>query len=238
MRCCCVLTAGCSNLWCQGLFYRFDGYYVYTLLISGLVLLSTAKAAAQAYAMYLTANANMIKRRTREELKVERRYADVGLKAALAVQAYTTLGQRTTITAEDICMAFAKTPCTFEQAFAIANLVLEASDTSTLEKKKKQKSGTVAKVAAIGDASREPPSIDFNEFLLASNEGQTMSFEQLVADAPKLAEGKIDETLDPKKCEEAFNAARKAFEARAGDKATDPGMLSPAAARAPLPPLK
>lgn len=157
----------------------------------------------------------MIKRRTRESFKVERRYADVGLKAALAVQSYSTLGQHDAIEAEDLCAAFARIgEVTFEQAWAITNLVLEAGDTSSQQERKRLKRAQVGTEPSVAPA--EAPSIDFGEFLVASHDGQMMTFDELLSQAPKLAQSKIDPSLDKAKCEAAFLAARGARKGKEG----------------------
>ena len=105
-----------------GLFYRFDFYYVYAMLISGLVLLSAAKTVAETYAMYFAPNALMIRNRTRDVFELDQRFSDIGLKAAVAASAFDAIdkGADNTIECHDLCASFAKIPnINFEQAWAV-----------------------------------------------------------------------------------------------------------------------
>ena len=63
-----------------GRIYRMDWYYFLNTVINSIVLLSTAKVVADVYAVYLSPNATMIKKRTREHFNSDRRLAEIALK--------------------------------------------------------------------------------------------------------------------------------------------------------------
>ena len=198
-----------------GKLFRMDWYFFFNTVISGLVLLSTAKSATAMYACYLAPNAPMIKTRTREQFKLEHRLADIGLKAALAISEFRELdsdgdGQ---LQPEELTRAYARIPgVTFEQAFAITNLVIATGD--TFGDRKDQVGMLQGKKNRIADLSEETKGsvaskkgvVDFKEYMVSSEGGHMVTWDAYLQTVMK--EATIDPEIDREACESAFNEER------------------------------
>ena len=90
--------------------------------------------------------------------------------------------------------------CNFDQAFAIAHIILDRADN---DDKPKKKDDITYDAAGKG-------LLDFPEYLMASEGGAMIPFERYLQIAPSLA--KIRPDIDRADCEQKFLAARaKAF---------------------------
>lgn len=192
------------------------------MLISGIVLVGTATTVASAYAMYGHRNHKMIKNKVREAFKVDRRYADIALKAALAANSFAHLecNDDHTIDAASLCSAFACiNEVNFEQAWAMAHLVLEACD-SRADKKRRRGIG-LRRMVAPNDGTTtgsEEATLNFGEFLVATESGQMIDFQRFLAEAPSVA--KVNPSVDKAMCERTFAFARKSHKARMSERSS------------------
>lgn len=172
-----------------GLFYKFDVQYVVLVLVSGLVLLAAAKLVATGVALYMMPGISpMIQNRTREVFDVNARFAEIGMKAALASLQFHVLDVDGdgVLDVEDLVAIFATLhDITAEEAIAVAKLVLAAADqeTDALGRPKKQKKKEEEKKnAAVTPAGGAPPpsGVDFSEFLVAREGGQMIGFRKYI----------------------------------------------------------
>ena len=135
------------------------------MLLQGVVIAGLAKTVATAFALYLLPNgrSKMIRNRVKEKFSVSGRYAEIGMKAANAAAQFARLDHDHTgeIHLWELCNNFAKLRgVTFEQAYAVATLVLDGADKSV-------------KSAPVSDGS-----IDFDEFLRAMEGGNMIKFDK------------------------------------------------------------
>ena len=162
-----------------GLFYKFDAQYVVLVLVSGIVLLALAKFVAQQVSLYLIPGiSQMIYNRTREVFDVRTRFAEIGMKAALASLQFHVLDVNGdgVLDTEDLVATYATLHgVTAEEAIAVAKLVSAAADkeTDALGRPKKQ----TKKQAAVRP---ETQGVDFSEFLVAREGGQMIGFRQFL----------------------------------------------------------
>ena len=177
-----------------GLFFKFDAEYVVVVLISGMVLLAAAKFVATQVAMNLMPGVSkMIQNRTREVFDVNARFAEIGMKAALASLQFHLLDADGdgVLDVEDLVTTYATLhDVTAEEAIAVSKLVLAAADQETdalgrPKRKRRRKirssssssSATVAVAADGAPAAASPPQgVDFSEFLVAREGGQMIGF--------------------------------------------------------------
>jgi len=182
-----------------GTFYKMDWMYLLNAVIAGLVLLSVANSVAQTYAMYLAPNAVMIKNRTREFYNVEQRYAEIGLQALQRAIQFKAIDEDNDgqLEIDDVVQSLAKIKdITFDQAFAVAHLILERADNDKAPKSKDS-------ITYDPDGAGK---LDFSEYLVASAGGQMIPFEQYLKIAPTRA--KIRTDIDRSESERKFAAAR------------------------------
>ena len=149
------------------------------VLVSGIVLLALAKFVAQQVSLYLIPGiSQMIYNRTREVFDVRTRFAEIGMKAALASLQFHVLDVNGdgVLDTEDLVATYATLHgVTAEEAIAVAKLVSAAADkeTDALGRPKKQ----TKKQAAVRP---ETQGVDFSEFLVAREGGQMIGFRQFL----------------------------------------------------------
>ena len=188
-----------------GRLYKFQWYYLLNAIINGIVLLSSAKTLATYYAMYLAPKSEMIKNKTREFFNANLRYADIGIKAVQRAYQFNIFdrdrdGQ---INEVDVVQTLALIhECTFEQAYAITHIILEHGDIDT--------KGIQYKLSESSAKEQENATLDFAEYMKATEPTRMIGFEKYLEMAPKIAN--IPHTSNREACEDAFNNARsKAF---------------------------
>lgn len=113
--------------------------YVFNSAIAGLVMMGIASYATILYAQYLHPKAGMIRHATTSHFRTERRIAEIGMKGALAALQFEALdvGRDNALDLHDLCATYARiNGVNFEQALAIAHLVVNASRAETKEMRK------------------------------------------------------------------------------------------------------
>lgn len=234
-------------------------------IVAGLVLLSVAKTVATIFAMYMAPNAEMVKNRCREFFNVEKRYADIALKAVQrAVQFDTfdhncdgqlevaprrepwtasrcasrlsarvpsvgarvltafdvacsrlfmrapslTLSTHGVVQVEDLVQTLARIKkITFDQAWAVAHLIMESADEDTMVGFLPSPLKTSTSNVTVKRQPSGLGKIDFGEYMVASEGEKMMSFEKFLELAPKMAT--IHVNSDYETCKRAFMRARQ-----------------------------
>ena len=118
-----------------GQMYRFDFFYLLGVLVEAMVMLKLAALAADAVAFYCLPNGqSTVLRNKRQELVSKKsEFAEIGMKAALAAASYRQFDpdNNGSIEAVDIVKVFAHVEgVTWQQAHAIAHMILAEADTS------------------------------------------------------------------------------------------------------------
>ena len=231
----------------SGYLYRFEWYYVFNLLIAGMVMLGSAKTIASTYALYLSPDAELIKRRSREPIKIEGRIAQsthhgpptaygllvacvhpcakglpapthrsafvyvraVGINAIMNVQAFEALDADNdgSLDVTEIVTRLAPIPgITFEQALAIATIIVKSADKN--ERPTKKRNSQVAPHVSMRSMVKNQ-AVEFGEFMVAADGGNMISWEKYLDEVGK----SVDITkanVDHKMCEESFDRAKAA----------------------------
>jgi len=161
-----------------GTLYKFDWQYVINVLLGGLVFLFAAKMVANFVALYLMGGiSKMIRNRTRETFDIQGRYAEIGMKAALAAMQFHRIDDDAdgVIEVEDLVVAFAHLHgVTAEQAVAIGRVVLAHADKDGASKEKAR--AKVSATSITNPSGKE--GLDFSEFLVAREGGQMIGFDK------------------------------------------------------------
>ena len=96
--------------------------YVLNTFIAGLVLLSLAKTVTVTYALYVHPKGEMVRNATTSTFEVSRRFAEIGMKGALAALQFAALDDDhdDKMDLDDLCATFGRIRgVTFEQALSI-----------------------------------------------------------------------------------------------------------------------
>jgi len=177
-----------------GELYKFDWQYVINVLLGGLVFLFAAKAIANTAALYfLGKTSSMIRNRTRENFDINSRFAEIGMKAALAALQFSKVDHDTdaVLEVEDLVVAFARLHgITAEQAIAISKVVLAQADKDGQKVGKSAKVGNRPKKTSTTNPY-DKDGLDFAEFLMAREGGQMIPFDSYLGLIEKEA-SKID----------------------------------------------
>jgi hypothetical protein len=170
----------------SGKLWKMDWLYVLQSFINGLVLLSLAKALANFYAENLDKAASMIKNTTRDYFNFDRRNAEIGMKAALTALLFDSVdvNKKGQISTAEVVACLARLQdVTFEQAVAVANLVVCKNE------------------KAVGEG------ISFDQFL-ASREGRMIGFSEYLKIAERVGGPAKFPHTDLGECRKLFDAAR------------------------------
>jgi len=123
----------------SGIFYIIEWMYVLNMLIQGLVLMAAAKTITNFIAMFLHPKASMIRNACIKEYSFSGRFAEIGMKAALAAQQFERLDEDfdNHLDLTDLVATYARIGgVTFEQAYAIAHLVMHTASQESAQMKK------------------------------------------------------------------------------------------------------
>ena len=185
--------------------------YVFNTAIAGLVMLSVARAVTIGYALTLHPRASMLNNATSTRFRTTKRYAEIGMKGALAALQFERLDNDadSAIDLADFVAIYARIQgVTFEQALAVSTLVMDASKEETKEMRKARaklamlsrrgggktegegESRTATQLSQPG-ASRNADSIDFGKFLLAREGGGMIPWSKYLLIAEEEAEALV-----------------------------------------------
>jgi len=175
--------------------------------------------------LYLHPRSSMVRNATITRFNVESRFAEIGMKGALAALQFERLdcNQDQKLEIEDLVGTYGRIKgVSFIQAYSIAHLVISAAKEETAEMKK---SRAILATRAVTPETLETPNvaiadleesemagssdgevIDFGKFLLAREGGAMIPWSKFLIDAEKEAESLIE------KSEKAFPQKRKACE--------------------------
>lgn len=224
----------------SGLLYRLDWQLVFNALISGLVLLAVARTVTIMYAQTLHPNASMVVNATTSKFDIDRRFAEIGLKSAIAARQFGALDKDRDqlLEAADLCSVFGHIEgTTFEQAYAIAHLIMDASTQETAQmakaRAKLQKVRAASKLAlprisfSVGDHSMQTKpglfgpreveddekdgKLDFGKFLLACEGGKMIPWSKYLLVVEREAADLVAKAPAEQRaeCKEAFDAAQR-----------------------------
>ena len=173
-----------------GQVYRFDFFYLLTVLIGALVMLKFANIAADGVAFYMLpgGQSTLLRNKRQEVVSKRSEFAEIGMKAALAAATYRSFDpdNNGTIEAVDIVKVFAHVEgVSWQQAHAIAHMILLDADTSD-----------------EGEVEGGPGGLSYVEYMTCL-EGDAINFDQFLKHLTP-AKG----ATDMEECEAAFNEER------------------------------
>jgi len=222
-----------------GLLFIMNWQYVFNTFVAGIVMLSVAKAIADAYALYLHPKGAIVRNFTRTTLEFSRRYAEIGLKAALAAQQFRALdasvleGSETDnkIGIVDLCATYAHIEgVTFAQAYAIAHLVLESASEKTpamikartklkdmRQASRRARASVGVNTTSVGVTTSEdeqdvdPNSFDFGQFFYAREGGGMIPWSEFLVQSAADAAPLVANTSTEtrEECRIAFDKIKK-----------------------------
>ena len=190
-----------------GRLYKWDWQFFLLELITVSVMLRVAKTVAGMYAIYgaalgLGPKAEMIRNKTREQFNINLRFADIGIKAVVRAFQFAQFdkdkdGEMNEI---DIVQSLALIGrCSFDQAYAMAHIILKHADVDT-------------KLSHLKGEATEAATLDFVEYMQATESAKMVPpFEKYLTmvEAEAFPDGTFPATSNRKACKEAFDEVRQ-----------------------------
>ena len=214
-----------------------------------------AKTIATYYALFFHKKSNLIRHGTRERFELTRRFAEIGMKGAISSSTFDKLdankdGQ---LDVKDLVCTYARIDgVEFDQAFAVAHLVMEEADKDAA--KGRSFFGSTKKVAPSKHGASY---VDFSEFLVAREGGGMIPWSEYLNIAVEQAHSdpRVVDLMaisDKEECQRLFDQVKGEKESqrscsehlevwsrrskRRGQKNGSPGAASPGAPSSPSKP--